>query len=97
MIEQVMTWIVRAVGNAAMIPLSLLTVAALYVLVGVDVTNFSISVATLLLVTVLQHASNRDGLAIQVKLDALIEASDARNDLIGLDKKTEKEIERERE
>jgi low affinity Fe/Cu permease len=57
-------------------------------------TNLAISVLTLLLLPILQATQNRDGAALQAKIDELIKASSkARDDLIGLEKRREDEIE----
>jgi low affinity Fe/Cu permease len=57
--------------------------------------NLTISVVTLLLLPILQSTQNRDGAALQAKIDELIKAtSDARDDLIGLEDRGEEEIER---
>ena len=57
--------------------------------------NLAISVVTLLLLPILQATQNRDGAALQAKIDELIKAtSDARDDLIGLEKRDADEIER---
>lgn len=93
MIEQVMSTVTHAVGHPAMIPLALVGVGLLFLMAGVDIANISISIVTLLLLPVLQHSQNRDGAAIQAKLDELIRASDARNELIGIDRLDEKTIE----
>ena len=59
--------------------------------------NLSISVVTLLLLPILQATQNRDGAALQAKIDELIKASSkARNELIGLENRDEQEIERVR-
>ncbi|MBA3727576.1 MAG: low affinity iron permease family protein, partial [Armatimonadetes bacterium] len=55
--------------------------------------NFGISIVSLLMLFFLQSSSNRDGAAIQLKLDELIRVTEARNELIGIDKRTEAEIE----
>ena len=56
--------------------------------------NLSISVVTLLLLPILQATQNRDGAALQAKIDELIKATtNARDDLIGLEKRDENEIE----
>ncbi len=55
--------------------------------------NLSISIVTLMILPVLQATQNRDGAALQAKLDELIKAtSDARDDLIGLERHSEEEI-----
>ena len=57
--------------------------------------NLAISVVTLLLLPILQATQNRDGAALQAKIDELIKAtSSARDDLIGLEERDEEEIER---
>ena len=57
--------------------------------------NISISIVTLLLLPILQATQNRDGAALQAKMDELIKASGkARDDLIGLENRAEAEIER---
>lgn len=59
--------------------------------------NIAISITTLLLLPILQATQNRDGAALQAKLDELIHTSaKARDELMGLEKRTEEEIEAER-
>lgn len=56
--------------------------------------NLAISVLTLLMLPVLQASQNRDGAALQAKLDELIKTNvGARDALIGLEKRSESEIE----
>ena len=56
--------------------------------------NLLISIVTLLLLPVLQATQDRDGAALQVKLDELIKTnSDARDALIGLERRGMEEIE----
>lgn len=56
--------------------------------------NLGLSVVTLLLLPILQATQNRDGAALQAKLDELIKATaDARDELIGLEGRGEEEIE----
>jgi low affinity Fe/Cu permease len=56
--------------------------------------NLAISIVTLLLLPILQATQNRDGAALQAKIDELIKAtSAARDDLIGLEDRGEEEIE----
>jgi low affinity Fe/Cu permease len=63
----------------------------------VDGANLAISVVTLLLLPVLQATQNRDGAALQAKIDELIKSSsEARDALIGLENRSEAEIERVR-
>lgn len=56
--------------------------------------NISISIVTLLLLPILQATQNRDGAALQAKIDELIAATaKARDDLIGLENRSEQDIE----
>jgi low affinity Fe/Cu permease len=60
----------------------------------IDGTNLAINVLTLMFLPILQATQNRDGAALQAKLDELIKANkEARNDLIGLEVRDEREIE----
>jgi low affinity Fe/Cu permease len=57
-------------------------------------TNLAINVLTLMFLPILQATQNRDGAALQAKLDELIKANQgARNDFIGLEQRDEEEIE----
>jgi low affinity Fe/Cu permease len=56
--------------------------------------NTATTVVTFLMMFGLQASQNRDGLAIQLKLDELVAAqAEARNDLIGIEAKPAEEIE----
>ncbi len=57
------------------------------------IINTSTTIITFLMVFVIQNTQNRDGAAIQVKLDELIRVSAARNTLIGIETLTQDEIE----
>jgi low affinity Fe/Cu permease len=62
------------------------------------VINTGTTIVTFLMVFLIQATQNRDGAAIQAKLDELIRASAARNELIGVERKLSvDEIERLRE
>jgi low affinity Fe/Cu permease len=57
------------------------------------VVNTSTTIVTFLMVFLIQNTQNRDGAAIQAKLDELLRAvSDARNDFIGIEHLTEREL-----
>src|SRR5438309_11611512 len=57
-------------------------------------TNLAINVLTLLFLPILQATQNRDGAALQAKLDELIKANkEARNDFIGLEQRDEDDSE----
>ena len=59
------------------------------------VINTGTTIVTFVMVFLIQNAQNRDGSAIQAKLDELIRAvADARNDFIGIEHLTEAELER---
>ena len=57
------------------------------------IINTSTTIITFLMVFVIQNTQNRDGAAIQAKLDELIRVSAARNTLIGIETLTQDEIE----
>jgi low affinity Fe/Cu permease len=56
------------------------------------VINTATSVLTFLMVFVIQNTQNRDGAAIQAKLDELIRTSAAQNKFIGIEQLTAEEI-----
>src|ERR1700736_696214 len=56
------------------------------------IINTSTTIITFLMVFVIQNTQNRDGAAIQAKLDELIKVSAARNTLIGIETLTQDEI-----
>ena len=56
------------------------------------IINTGTTIVTFLMVFVIQNTQNRDGAAIQAKLDELIRVSAAQNSLIGIENLTEDEI-----
>ena len=59
------------------------------------VINTGTTIVTFLMVFLIQNAQNRDAGAIQAKLDEIIRATtDARNEFIGIEHLTEKELQR---
>lgn len=59
------------------------------------VINTGTTIVTFLMVFVIQNAQNRDGMAIQVKLDELIRATrDARDRLVGIEHQDASVVER---
>ena len=57
------------------------------------VINTGTTIVTFLMVFLIQNTQNRDGAAIQTKLDELIRASAAQNLFIGIEHLTEEELE----
>jgi low affinity Fe/Cu permease len=58
------------------------------------VINTGTTIVTFLMVFVIQNAQNRDTQALQLKLDELIRVNtDARNSLMGLEEKSQSEVE----
>jgi low affinity Fe/Cu permease len=57
------------------------------------VINTGTTIITFLMVFLIQNTQNRDGEAMQTKLDELILTSGAENQFIGIEKLTEKELE----
>ena len=58
------------------------------------VINTGTTIVTFLMVFLIQNSQNRDGAAIQVKLDELIRVSAAKNFFVGIEHLTDEEIER---
>src|SRR4051794_33105118 len=56
------------------------------------VINTGTTIITFLMVFLIQNTQNRDGAAIQAKLDELIRSSAARNTFIGIEHLTEEEV-----
>jgi low affinity Fe/Cu permease len=57
------------------------------------IINTGTTIVTFLMVFLIQNAQNRDGAAIQVKLNELIRASKAQNSFVGVEHLTEEELE----
>jgi low affinity Fe/Cu permease len=57
------------------------------------VINTGTTIITFLMVFLIQNTQNRDGLAVQTKLDELILSSEADNEFMGIEKLTDKELE----
>ena len=56
------------------------------------VINIGTTIVTFLMVFLIQNTQNRDGVAIQTKLDELIRASAAQNKYIGIEHLAEEEL-----
>jgi len=61
------------------------------------VINTGTTIVTFLMVFLIQNSQNRDGAAIQVKLDELIRVSAAKNFFVGIEHLSDEEIDRLRE
>ncbi|QIA22912.1 MULTISPECIES: low affinity iron permease family protein [unclassified Mesorhizobium] len=61
------------------------------------VINTGTTIVTFLMVFLIQNTQNRDGAAIQAKLDELIRVSKAKNSFIGIEHLTESEVQEIRE
>lgn len=101
--DRVTTGCARFIGRPAMLGVCLvLAVAGVSAYISdndhfINGANLAISVVTLVLLPILQATQNRDGAALQAKLDELIKAStEARDSLIGLENRGEEDIERMR-
>jgi low affinity Fe/Cu permease len=57
------------------------------------IINTGTTIVTFWMVFLVQATQNRDGAAVQAKLDELIRSSQARNDFLEIDRKPEEEIE----
>jgi len=56
------------------------------------VINTGTTIVTFLMVFLIQNTQNRDGFAIQTKLDELIRASDAEDEFMGIESLTDREL-----
>jgi low affinity Fe/Cu permease len=60
------------------------------------IINTGTTIVTFLMVFLIQNTQNRDGAAIQTKLDELIRAGEAQNRFVGIEHLTESEVEQYR-
>ncbi|HEY4113916.1 MAG TPA: low affinity iron permease family protein [Rhizomicrobium sp.] len=62
------------------------------------IINTGTTIVTFLMVFLIQNTQNRDGAALQAKLDELIRATrEARNELVGIERKSEEKVQELRE
>jgi low affinity Fe/Cu permease len=57
------------------------------------IINTGTTIITFLMVFLIQNTQNRDGAAVQTKLDELIRSSKAEDEFVGIEKLTDKELE----
>ncbi len=58
------------------------------------IINTGTTIITFLMVFLIQNTQNRDGIAIQAKLDELVRVTEAKNAFIGIEHLTEEEVEK---
>lgn len=88
------SWLSKWIGSHwAILVVAVLVLIGL-TLFGVNDTNIAISIATLLMVFVLQNSQNRDSAALHVKLDEIITHLEGpRDEVAGIEIKSHEEIE----
>ena len=97
-LEPAMDRITQGVASPLMIPGGLVAFGLIYLAAGIDAANFCLSLLTYALLPILTRSTRKGENALHAKIDELIRATDAaRNEYIGLDRKTEAEIAQERE
>jgi low affinity Fe/Cu permease len=107
MLDRIFTWIASKIAFATGQPLAFVVALALIVVWGLTgpvfhysdtwqlVVNTATTIVTFLMVFLIQNSQNRDAAAMQAKLDELIRAVEqARGQFIGIEHKTEREIEK---
>jgi low affinity Fe/Cu permease len=88
------TAVAKATGSHWAFFIAAVLVAASLAVVGIEITNVAISIATLLMVFVLQNTQNRESAAEHLKLDEVVKAEpEARDDIRGAETKSQREIE----
>jgi low affinity Fe/Cu permease len=105
--NRIFTWFAGRAASASGQPLAFVLAAALILVWGLTgplfqysdtwqlVINTTTTIVTFLMVFLIQNSQNRDGAAIQAKLDELLRAVDkARGAFIGIEHLTDKEIEK---
>ena len=102
--NQAFSAVANAVAHAAGMPVTFLACCAIVVIWAVSgpffgfsdtwqlIINTGTTIITFLMVFLIQNTQNRDGAAIQAKLDELIRAGRARNEFIGIEHLTQAEL-----
>jgi low affinity Fe/Cu permease len=106
MFDRIFTRIAAGIASMAGQPVSFIVALMIIIIWGVTgpvfgysdtwqlIINTGTTIVTFLMVFLIQNAQNRDAAAMQAKLDELIRAiGDARNDFIGIEHRTDTEIE----
>ncbi|MDX8479488.1 low affinity iron permease family protein [Mesorhizobium sp. VK24D] len=105
MIEKLFTKVASWVSHLAGMPPSFAVCVAIVIVWALSgpvfgfsdtwqlVINTGTTIVTFLMVFLIQNTQNRDGAAIQTKLDELIRVSRAHNQFIGIEHLTESEVE----
>ncbi|OBQ90235.1 hypothetical protein A9K66_16570 [Mesorhizobium sp. AA23] len=105
MIEKLFTKVANWVAHLAGMPLTFAVCVLIVVIWAATgpvfgfsdtwqlVINTGTTIITFLMVFLIQNTQNRDGAAIQTKLDELIRVSEAHNHFIGIEHLTESEVE----
>ncbi|WP_192180863.1 low affinity iron permease family protein [Mesorhizobium amorphae] len=105
MIEKLFTRIANTVAHLAGLPLTFAACCLVIVVWAVTgpifgfsdtwqlIINTGTTIVTFLMVFLIQNTQNRDGAAIQAKLDELIRVGRAHNTFIGIEHLTETEVE----
>lgn len=107
--DRIFTKIAGGIAAFAGQPVAFIMAIALVIVWGVSgpafhysdtwqlVVNTGTTIVTFLMVFLIQNTQNRDGAAIQAKLDELIRSGNGKNDFIGIEHLTEAEVEEFRE
>lgn len=103
--EKIFTKIANKVAHLAGLPLTFAACCLIVIVWGVSgplfgfsdtwqlVINTGTTIITFLMVFLIQNTQNRDGAAMQAKLDELIRVSKGHNHFIGIEHLTESEVE----